>query len=93
MFMQHLQNLHTFPAFHQLGNNLRLAYGGTDSLFRMPAIKARDVKHFHANVGELCYSFLDCEGESPQRKWIAVFVYEEGYATHDGKVWVYAIFA
>ena len=93
MLQSSMQNLRTFPAFHSANEKLPLAYGGISDLSNLPAIKANNPEAFHAKAGSLCYSFLESRGKVPQRTWLAVFVYEEGWAMYDWKTWHYAIFA
>ena len=93
MLQSSLQNLRTFLPEYHLANNLRLAYDGLSDLSNLPAIKANNPEAFHAKAGSLCYSFLESQGEVPQRTWLAVFVYEKGWAMYDWKTWHYAIFA
>ena len=87
-----VQNLRTFPLFHSLATYFPLAGEGIASLDSLFSNPAKDAADFHEKAGELAYSFLQSTGESPQKKWLAVFVYSKGYAIHDGKVWDYQIF-
>lgn len=82
------QNLRTFPPYQ----NFHGYPNGLSDLDGIPATKAKSLEHFHTNAGSLCASFLQSSGSSPTTKWLAIFLYEEGWATHDGKVWTYAIF-